>query len=55
MTIQNIIAKVAVFVSNVCRVEITPELAELAKPGITPIPAEILAPRQIKLAEGVNG
>jgi len=40
-----------IFVSNVCRVEITPELAELAKPGITPIPDEILAPRQIKLAE----
>jgi len=49
MTIQNIIAKVAVFVSNVCRIEVTPELAQLAKPGITPIPVDVLPLREIKV------
>ena len=55
MTTQNIIAKVLVFVSNVCRIEVTPELAKLAKPGITLIPDAVLAPRQIKLVEREPG
>jgi hypothetical protein len=38
-------------VSNVCRVEITDELAALAATGITRIPPGLLPPRQVKVSE----
>ena len=43
--------KNSIHVSNVCRVEMTQELLDLAKPGITPIPETVLAPRQVRLLE----
>jgi hypothetical protein len=38
-------------ISNVCRVEITNELAALAAPGATPIPPSMFPPRQVKVIE----
>ncbi len=40
-----------IHVSNVCRVEISQELLDLAKEGVTPIPESVLAPRQVRLLE----
>lgn len=40
------------FVSNVCRVNVTPELAALAiSPGIHVIPESVLQPRQVRIKQ----
>lgn len=38
-----------IHVSNICRVEMTQELLDLAKVGKTPIPETVLKPRQVRL------
>jgi hypothetical protein len=43
--------KNSIHVSNVCRVEMSQELLDLAKPGITPIPETALQPRQVQLRQ----
>lgn len=43
--------KNVIHVSNVCRVEMSQELLDLAKEGTTPIPASVLQPRQVRLLE----
>ena len=41
-----------VLISNVCRVNLSPQVLALAEAGVVTIPQELLAPRQLKVAKG---